>query len=90
MEAIGYGIIIGVLIGLGIFAGACLILKVQKTPDWQPFSFLTDKSEEEKIMTAGKVKPANYDEPPQTAEEYHQNYKRDGFAEELPASAPRE
>ena len=90
MEAIGYGIIIGALIGLGMFVGGILVLQVKAMPNWQPFNFLNDKKEEEEIIKAGKrVKPSNYDEPPATAEEYHAKYERDGFHEEL-KHAPRD
>ena len=96
MTAIGYGIIIGGLIGLlsfiSLIAGAALMLKVKNIPNWQPFDFLGPKEgdgradkEREKIMQAGRVKPANYDGPPRTAEEFHADFKRDGFHEELPS-----
>lgn len=90
MEAIGYGIIIGALFALAMVAGGLLVLQVKGMPNWKPLDFLNDKSEEEEIMQAGRVKPANYDEPPATAEHYHANYKRDGYAEELPHAKGRE
>lgn len=83
MESIGYGVIIGFLIGVGMFAGFWLCLQVKSSPGWQPFSFLHDKGEEEEIMKAGRVKPANYDEPPKTAEEWQAKYQRDGYHEDL-------
>lgn len=86
MEAIGYGIIIGALIALGIVAGALLVLQVKAVPNWKPFDFLRDKGEEEEIMKAAKIKPANYDGEPQTAEEYQASFKREGFHEELPSA----
>jgi len=83
MEAIGYGVIIGGLIGLGMFSGMWLMQKVKSSPNWVPFASLFDKGEEAEIMKAARVKPSNYDEPPKTAEEYHRNYERDGYHEEL-------
>ena len=84
MESIGYGIIIAALIGIAQFGGLWLGIKAKGTSVFQPFNFLNDKREEEEIMQAAKVKPANYDEPPKTAEEYQAKYSRDGFHEELP------
>lgn len=85
MEAIGYGIIIGGLIALGIVAGGVLALQVKATPNWKPLDLFGDKDVEEKIMQAGRVKPANYDEGPDSPEAFHSlKYKRDGYAEELP------
>ncbi len=87
MEAIGYGIIIGALIALGIVAGGLLVLQIKGVPNWKPLDFLNDKGEEEEIMQAGRVKPANYDEGPTSAEEFHSpKFKRDSFHEELPSA----
>ncbi len=84
MEAMGYGIIIGLLMGAGMFVGLGLGIKAKGTSNWQPFDLFGGKCEEEQIMQAAKVKPANYDEPPGTAEEYKATHSRDGFHEELP------
>lgn len=86
MEAIGYGLIFGTIFLVALIAGAVLMLHVKNMPEWKPFDFLNNKDEEEKIMRADKVKPANYDEPPKSAEEYALKYKRDGFHEELPSA----
>lgn len=84
MQAIGYGIIIGALMWVAMVIGAILMLQVKAAPNWKAFGFLNDKGEEEEIRKAGVVKPANYDDEPQTAEQFHETYKREGFHEELP------
>lgn len=92
MTAIGYGIIIGALIGIGMFVGAWVALKLKASPNWQPFSQLFGKgNEEEEIMQAAQriSQPANYDEPPGTAEEEASKYKRRSAHEELKDATAR-
>ena len=87
MEGIGYGILIAALMGLSSFAAAWVVLKLNVTPNWQPFSQIFGKSneDEEELMKAAQrvSQPANYDEPPGTAEEEASKYVRRGAFEEL-------
>lgn len=93
MEAIGYGILIAALMGLSAFAAMCVALKLKATPNWQPFSQMFGKNneEEEELMKAAQrvSQPANYDEPPGTAEEEASKYVRRGAFEELKDATTR-
>ncbi len=87
MTAIGYGIVIATLMGLSAFAAMWVVLKLKVAPNWQPFSQMFGKGneEEEELMKAAQrvSQPANYDEPPGTAEEEASKFKRQGAYEEL-------
>ena len=92
MAAIGYGILIALLMGLSAFAATCVVLKLKAMPNWQPLDKIFGKgNEEEELMKAAQrvSRPANYDEPPGTAEEEAAKYKRHGAHEELKDATAR-
>lgn len=94
MTAIGYGIIIALLMGLSAIATAVVVLKLKAVPNWQPLNNLFgggDDEEEEEIMKAAqrRSEPTNYDESPGTAEIEMSKYKRRGAFEELKDATAR-
>ena len=88
--AIFYGIIIGALIGLGMFAGAYMAFKLKATPQWRPFKMMDngdDKRVEEEIRKGWSQ--FNIEEPPPTADAMARRFSKT-HSEELRDSAKSE
>jgi len=87
-----YGIIIGALIGSGMFIGGWLTLKLKALPDWRAFRMqLPDtkengESEASAYPSAGKFTPFNIEDtsPPKSAEEMAARFRgRNSYHEDV-------
>ena len=82
--AILYGIIIGALIGLGMFAGAWVAMKLKSNPNWRPLKMVNsnedDKRVEEEIRRGGFT-AFNLENPPDTPGEMQKRFQRSASEE---------
>ena len=82
--AILYGIIIGALIGLGMFAGAWTALKLKSNPNWKQFRVANSNGDDKRVeaeIQKGGFTAFNLENPPETPGEMQKRFQRSASEE---------